>query len=164
MPLTISVEKLILWNEETARNFHDFVQANPAIFSLPSDIRSSETIAGTLQHVVYLELRFANLIAGLSKTPLEEIRKDSIEAIHATHTRAIAIVRQLLDDPTFDWSQELTFELPDRGRLNATRETFLIHLVMHSIRHYAQLTTLVRQAGFESKWPMDYLFTEARPA
>ena len=109
MPLTIDIEKLISWNDKTAQNFHDFVQANPTIFLLPSDIRSSETIAGTLQHIVYLELRFANLIAGLGKTPLEDIPKHSIEVLHATHTRAIALVRQLLGDPAFDWSQDLKF-------------------------------------------------------
>src|ERR1700761_1988401 len=128
MPLTIPIEKLITWSDDTARKFHDLIQVNPMIFSLPSDIRSSETIAGTLQHVVYLELRFANLIAGHAKIPLEDIPKDSIEAIHATHTRAIAIVRRLLAEPTFDWSKELTFEIPNLGPLNASRETYLVHL------------------------------------
>lgn len=164
MPLTIPIEKLITWNDDTARRFHDFIKANPTLFSLSSDIRSNETIAGTLQHIVYLELRFANLIAGLAKIPLEDVPKDSIEALHAAHTRAIAIVRQLLADPTFDWSQELTFEIPNLGPLVASRETFLIHLTMHSIRHYAQLATLVRQAGFEPNWRMDYLLTQAHPA
>jgi uncharacterized damage-inducible protein DinB len=164
MPLMISIEKLMLWNDNTAQKFYDFVQANPTIFSLPSDIRSSETIAGTLHHIVYLELRFANLIAGLDVPALEDVPKDSIEAIHGTHTRAIAIVRRLLDDPTFDWSEELTFEIPTLGRLSASRETFAVHLTMHSIRHYAQLATIVRQAGFKPNWPMDYLFTEAHPA
>jgi len=64
MPLTISIEKLISWNDDTARKFHDFARLNPVIFSLPSDIRSNDTVAGTLRHIVYLELRFANLIAG----------------------------------------------------------------------------------------------------
>jgi hypothetical protein len=73
--LTIPIEKLITWNDETAQKFHDFGHATPTIFWLSSDIRSSETIAGTLQHIVYLELRFANLIAGLGKTPLEDIPK-----------------------------------------------------------------------------------------
>ncbi len=164
MPLTIPVEKLITWNDKTAQNFHDFVQENPTIFSLPLDIRSSETIVSTLQHIVYLELRFANLIAGVAKTPLEDIPKDSIEALHAIHTRAMAIVRQLLCDPAFDWSQELAFEIPNLGRLDASRETFLVYLTMHSIRHYAQLATIVRQAGFEPNWRMDYLFTEAHLA
>jgi uncharacterized damage-inducible protein DinB len=35
---------------------------------------------------------------------------------------------------------------------------------MHSIRHYAQLATLVRQHGFQPTWPMDYLFTAAQCA
>ena len=86
MSLTIAVEKLIAWNDDTARKFHDFVRLNPVVLSLPSDIRSDGTVAGTLQHIVYLELRFANLIAGFAKKPSEEIPRDSIDAIHETHT------------------------------------------------------------------------------
>jgi uncharacterized damage-inducible protein DinB len=36
-----------------------------------------------------------------------------------------------------------------------------VHLTLHSMRHYAQLATLVRQQGFKTTWPMDYLFTAA---
>ena len=60
-------------------------------------------------------------------------------------------------EPTFEWSRELTFEILKIGRLDASRKTFLIHLTMHSIRHYAHLVILVRQAGFETNWHMDYL-------
>jgi len=162
MPLTIAVEKLIAWNDDTAQKFHDFVHINPVVFSLPSDIRSEGTVAGTLQHIVYLELRFANLIAGFPKKPLEEIPKDSIDAIHETHRHATTIMRQLLSDPTFDWSQQMVFEVPNLGPINATRESFLIHLLMHSIRHYAQLAAVIRQAGYPPTWRMDYLFSEAQ--
>jgi len=160
MSLTIAVEKLIAWNDDTARKFRDFVCLNPVVFSLPSDIRSDGTVAGTLQHVVYFELRFANLIAGFAKKPLEEIPKDSIDAIYETHAHATTIIRQLLSDATFDWSQEMVFEVPNLGPVNATRESFLIHLLMHSVRHYAQLATVVRQAGYPLTWRMDYLFSE----
>jgi len=34
----------------------------------------------------------------------------------------------------------------------------LFHALLHGIRHYAQLATLVRQHGIKPEWPMDYLF------
>lgn len=43
------------------------------------------------------------------------------------------------------------------GVLRASRKTILVHALMHSIRHYAQLATLVRQHGVKPDWQMDYL-------
>jgi uncharacterized damage-inducible protein DinB len=50
------------------------------------------------------------------------------------------------------------------GKLVSTRKTVFIHAMMHSIRHYAQLATILRQHGIKPDWPMDYLFMNARPA
>jgi uncharacterized damage-inducible protein DinB len=36
-----------------------------------------------------------------------------------------------------------------------------VHVLMHSIRHYAQLATLMRQHGIKPDWPGDYLFMQA---
>ena len=43
------------------------------------------------------------------------------------------------------------------GLARASRKTVFFHAMMHSIRHYAQLATLVRQHGFKTSFPMDYL-------
>jgi hypothetical protein len=32
--------------------------------------------------------------------------------------------------------------------------------MLHGIRHYAQLATLVRQQGVKPDWQMDYLFVD----
>jgi hypothetical protein len=36
----------------------------------------------------------------------------------------------------------------------------LIHTLMHSIRHWAQLATELRKAGFKTDWPHDLLFSD----
>jgi uncharacterized damage-inducible protein DinB len=46
------------------------------------------------------------------------------------------------------------------GAARSTRRTVLFHLLFHSIRHYAQLATLVRQHGVKPGSPMDYLMME----
>lgn len=162
MPLSISAENLLFWNDTTAQHWRDFVLANRIVLSLPCDIRNSKTVADTLQHIVAVELRYAQRLAGLPESPYEEIPKNSIDSLHAAHELALSLVRNLLDDPTYDWSAELTFDTISLGRLRASRETVLLHLTLHSIRHYAQLATLVRQQGFKPNWPMDYLFAAAQ--
>ena len=164
MPCEISVEKLLIWNDDTSRRWRDFIVANPAILLIECDIRNGKTVADTLQHIVAVELRYGQRLSGLPESPYEEIPKDSIHSLFAAHTLAFETVRHLLANPTYDWSTELTFDTISLGRLRASRETVLVHLTLHSIRHYAQLATLVRQQGFKTTWPMDYLFTAAQRA
>jgi uncharacterized damage-inducible protein DinB len=161
MPLSISVESLITWNQTTAQHWREFFHSHPMQLLLPCDIRSGKNIADTLQHIVAVELRYAQRLAGLPESPYEEIPKSSIDSLLTAHTLAFDLIRILLADPTYDWSAELTFDTVTLGRLRASRETILLHLTLHSIRHYAQLATLVRQEGFKTKFPMDYLFTAA---
>jgi uncharacterized damage-inducible protein DinB len=164
MPLAISVEHLLTWNDTTAQHWHDFILANPITLALPCDIRNSKTVADTLQHIVAVELRYAQRLAGLPESSYEEIPRHSISFLFETHRLAFEMVRNLLDTPTYDWSAEITFDTITVGRLRASREAILLHLTLHSIRHYAQLATLFRQNGFKPTWPMDYLFVAAQRA
>jgi uncharacterized damage-inducible protein DinB len=43
------------------------------------------------------------------------------------------------------------------GPARSNRKTILFHALLHGIRHYAQLATLVRQCGVQPGWHMDYL-------
>ncbi len=161
MQATVSAEKLVDWNDTTAQRWRDFILANPLILGLLCDIRNGKTVADTLQHIVAVELRYAQRLAGLPESPYEEIPKNSIDSLHGAHELALGLVRSLLASPDYDWSTELTIDTISAGRLRASRETILVHLTLHSMRHYAQLATLVRQQGFKTTWPMDYLFTAA---
>lgn len=164
MPPTFSAQTLVDWNDANAQRWHEFILANPPILLLLCDIRNGKTVADTLQHIVAVELRYAQRLAGLPESPYEEIPKTSIDSLHGAHELALGLVRSLLSTPDYDWSAELTIDTIAAGRLRASRETILVHLALHSMRHYAQLATLVRQQGFKTNWPMDYLFAAAQRA
>lgn len=162
MTLNVSVEKLVTWNDSTAQHWRDFIRDKPIILALLCDIRNGKTVADTLQHIVAVELRYAQRLSGLPESPYEEIPKNSIDSLMAAHDLAFGHVRHLLANPGFDWSTEITFDTISAGRMSASRETILMHLTLHGIRHYAQLATLVRQQGYKPTWPMDYLMTAAQ--
>jgi uncharacterized damage-inducible protein DinB len=46
------------------------------------------------------------------------------------------------------------------GRARAARKAVLFHAMLHAIRHYAQLATLVRRQGIKPNWAMDYLMMD----
>ncbi len=155
-------DNLLQWNEITAVKWRGFVNTNPAILTIPSDIREAKTVGQVLQHVSAVELRFAQRLAAQPESDYADVAYGTGDEIYATHTRALDLIRTLLADPAYDWSVEFDFNTITAGRIRASRQAVFIHALMHSIRHYAQLATLVRQHGFKPNWPMDYLYLAAQ--
>lgn len=164
MSLTIPATDLLRWNDVTTARWVAFLNANPEILALSCDIRNSQTVAQLLQHIVAVELRYAQRLASQPESDYADVPFDSPDAILSTHTRALNLIQPLLDDATYDWAAEIEFQTITMGRLKSTRTVVLLHMLFHGIRHYAQLATLVRASGFKPDWPMDYLFADMRPA
>jgi uncharacterized damage-inducible protein DinB len=79
------------------------------------------------------------------------------------HLKAVEIIRAQLDVPAKNWEETLTLNydwLPPQARTFSQRKA-LVHTLFHSQRHWAQLATLVRAAGFPSGFKGDVLFSSA---
>ena len=154
------------WVEDMARGWKRVIAAHPEILGFACDIRDSTTVAELLQHIVAVELRYAERLNELAETPYEAVRFDSGEAIYATHERAMELLRRVMDRGEDYWEMVIEFKTRSAGVLRATRRTVLVHLLTHSVRHYAQLATLVRQQGVPSELRMDYILMrrEGAPA
>jgi uncharacterized damage-inducible protein DinB len=162
--LSFSGDAMLAWNEKTAKDWYALLADKPEILSLPCDIYKAKTVAELLQHIVAVELRYGQRLAGMVESPYEDVPCRSADEIFATHERAAVLLRALVADTSYDWESEMEFMTISSGRLRASRRAMFIHVVMHSMRHYAQLATLVRQHGFTPGFAMDYLMLEARPA
>jgi uncharacterized damage-inducible protein DinB len=153
-------EQLLNWWERTSDSWRQLFTKYPGCLTLPCDIRESTSVAQLLQHIVGAELRYAERLHGVRQTPYDEVPFDSVPSIYAVHERARTLLLDLGQESENFWSEPVDFETRSAGVLRAPRRALFIHLIMHSIRHYAQLATLVRQNGIRPDWPMDYLFME----
>jgi uncharacterized damage-inducible protein DinB len=153
--------ELMAWAERTATGWRDLIASAPQLLALLCDVMDTKTVAELLQHIVAVELRYAQRIAGLPETSYDEVGMASGEALYATHDRAMQLLQHSLDDTAIDWERKIDFLTRSAGTWRASRRTLFVHALMHSIRHYAQLATLVRQHGIKPGWPMDYLFMGA---
>jgi uncharacterized damage-inducible protein DinB len=162
--LSLSGKEMLAWNEKTSDGWRQLISENPEVLAMSCDIMGVKTVGELLQHIVAVELRYAQRLAGEPESDYNDIPFHSAEAIFATHDRTLSLLQPLLADAAFNWSTEIEFQTITAGRIRASRRTILIHLLMHSIRHYAQLATLVRTHGFNPDWPMDFLFVAAHPA
>lgn len=152
----LSADEMMAWLEMTSSRWKALIEANPHVLAMPCDVMGTSNVAGLLQHIVAVELRYAEQLSGQPPTEYAQIPFDSAAAIYATHERAAGMVRALLASGV-DWDEEFEYATRSMGKARSKRKTVLFHSMLHAIRHYAQLATLVRQHGVKPDWQMDYV-------
>ena len=152
----LSADDLMAWLEMTSAKWKTLIETNPKVLAMPCDVIGVSTVAELLQHIVAVELRYAEQLSGYPPTDYTQIPFDTAAAIYATHQRAAAMLRTLLASD-LDWNEEIDFMTRSMGKARAKRKTVLFHSILHAVRHYAQLATLVRQQGVKPDFQMDYL-------
>jgi uncharacterized damage-inducible protein DinB len=159
----LTATEMMAWIERTSEGWQKLIVAHPEVLAMPCDVMGVSTVGGLLQHIVAVELRYAEQLNGLPQTEYAAIPFDSADAIYATHRRATELLRQLLASD-IDWDEKFTFNTRSMGPMRSSRKTVLFHSLLHAIRHYAQLATLMRQQGIKPGWQMDYLPMDLEPA
>jgi uncharacterized damage-inducible protein DinB len=152
----LTADEILAWLETTSAKWRALIEEHPEILAMPCDVMGVGTVGGLLQHIVAVEVRYAEQLSGLPVTEYAAIPFDSGEVIYATHERAVELYRKQLAADV-DWNETIELKTRSMGALRASRKTPLFHAMLHSIRHYAQLATLVRQHGIKPGWQMDYL-------
>ncbi len=160
MSVGIALEELLAWNDEAACYWKAHLEANPHLLALACDIGPATNVQEFVRHIWAAELRWGQRLAGLPVITKEDVPDGPLDALFALHTQAMAIYRDLLAAPDEAWNKTYVLEfdwIPVEAR-NVSRRKIAGHVLFHSQRHWAQLTTLVRQAGFPSDFKGDLLF------
>jgi uncharacterized damage-inducible protein DinB len=159
----VTLEELLAWNHESAAFWKAHLEANPALLELPCDIGGVANVKEFVAHIWGVELGWGQRIAGLSLLSGEGIKEAQLDTIYGLHEKAVRVFRTLLDDPALDWEGTLALDfkwLPPEAR-KVSRRKAAAHALFHSQRHWAQLATLVRAAGFPSGFKGDLLLSSA---
>ncbi len=152
----LSANEVMAWLDVTSAKWRALIEERPEVLGFPCDVMGVSTVGGLLQHIVAVELRYAEQLSGLPPTEYAMIPFDSAAAIYATHERAMRMLRELLANDG-DWDAKFEYVTRSMGPARSARKTVLFHALLHGIRHYAQLATLVRQHGIKPGWQMDYI-------
>jgi uncharacterized damage-inducible protein DinB len=163
MTPAITLEELLAWSQESSSFWKAHLDANPALLELPCGIGGTANVLEFAGHIWGVELRWGQRIAGLPLLAKEDVLFDSLDALFKLHVKAVEVFRTLLDDPTLDWEETMTLDynwLPPQARTFSRRKV-AAHALFHSQRHWAQLATLVRAAGFPSGFKGDLLLSAA---
>jgi len=158
----ISLQELLTDNEGGTGKWHGWFVLNPAALDVPCDIYNSGSVRGLLKHIFAVELRHSQRLRKEEVTAYDAIPAGSLDDLFAVHDQAVQNLQQFLahvDDASLQ--EVIALQTVSSGTLHASRRKLFVHIMLHSIRHWAQLSTVLRENGFKTEWPKDFLFSEA---
>lgn len=161
MSVAVEMEELLVWNDEASNFLRTHLEKNPALLELPCGIGGAATVQDLVRHIWGAELRWAERLSGVPETPREAVPAGPLEALFELHLKAGPLYRRVLANPEENWEAPYMLDVPwlPADKRTFSRRKVLGHALFHGQRHWAQLATLVRAAGFPSEFRGDLLFS-----
>lgn len=160
MELTID-ELLRYTDEERAKWELWFEGINEDLLTMPVAGEKETTIGRLIVHIFGAEMRY---VERLRDEPLTDYRDRPAATVAEVFGFGI-VTRQAMRNlitplkPT-DWIRDVEF-LVAGYHIRATVRKLLGHTLIHEIRHWAQISRLVRERGFVPPGEHDLLFSKA---
>jgi uncharacterized damage-inducible protein DinB len=159
----LTFRELLDYTRVETGHWHRWLAAQPAaVLELPVGSGRTATVRGLLHPIVVVERRYVDRLRGDPVTSYEDIPSGSLDALFAafadTRTRLDAWLGSASDA---DLSRRMEFQTLSAGTQTASARKLVVHLLLHGIRHWAQLATALRQQGYATDWPHDILMSDA---
>lgn len=159
MSLSVPLETLLDYSDHERRKWHDWFAAD--VFRLEIPVQPGDefpTAAHLLDHVVLVERCHLARLEGGTPPETTGIPHADLEALfeYAALVRA-DLRRYLADLDEEDARGPIVVEL-EGGTFTMTRRKLATHIVLHEVRHLAQLALAARLAGHAPPGEHDLLY------
>ena len=99
------------------------------------------------RHIFSAEKRYTDRLSGRSLTDPASIPTDDVDALFQFSRQSRLGLLELIGTlPVQDWDTPQDFTIVNRA-LRATPRKIVLHVLVHEIRHWAQIATLLRLEG-----------------
>ena len=160
----VTFEALLADYEATSARWVKFFEANPGAALVATDIAGSKNIGELVWHIYAASFRHSQRLLGEEVSDLEGTTPvRDIAGAFVLKDGAIERMRQFLANVSeTELEEQLEFKSRITGRVSyGSRRKLCLHLLVHAMRHWAQIGTLVRLGGFPPDWPQDIWFSPA---
>jgi uncharacterized damage-inducible protein DinB len=166
----VGFSELLGHEEQESSRWHEWFKRHPQALDVKIDIADSATVRDLLAHIVFVNLLYAEWLLGDSLRPVGKIDparftanidKTSLDAIFSAADSALLKWRKVLEK-THDekWDEMMSFPV-SADKMKASRRKCFVHAFLHGTRHWAQLATTLRRAGYKQDWQHDFIFSSA---
>jgi uncharacterized damage-inducible protein DinB len=116
------------------------------------------TVGDLVRHIFSAEMRYIDRLSGRALTDTASIPNDNVEALFKFGQQSRKELEEFLKVfPSDKWDVPEDHK-PGKHVLTLTPRKIVVHVVLHEIRHWAQIATLLRLNGLSGEFH-DFLFS-----
>jgi len=157
----VTFQELLSYSREELGRWRDWFNQHPEALDVKIEVAQATDIRMLLLHIILVEMRYAEWLMGDAISPVESIATQSTDSLFAAADAAQAKWQRLIDTSSDEpWDEMMAFPAP-MERLRASRRKCFVHAFVHGVRHWAQLATALRAAGYKQDWQHDFVFSTA---
>lgn len=162
MELTITLDELLGWTAEERAKWLQWFKANPKALDLTLQPGGRfGTIATLIDHIFLVEHRHTLRLQGKELPATTGVAPGDVDGLwkYADHGRQ-AVRTYLPTLPANDVNQPRDIVVPT-GTHQMSPRKLLFHMALHEVRHWAQIASTVRAAGFAPPGDHDLFYSKA---
>jgi uncharacterized damage-inducible protein DinB len=162
VPVQINLDELLdytawqraKWVEQLQRDGARLLEINAG----PHGDGRFQAVGELVKHIFSAEKRYVERLSGRPLTDTDAIAVDDPEALIQFGQQSRRDLEDLIKSfPAQEWDVPREFKIMEHG-IRATPRKIVAHVLIHEIRHWAQIATLLRLSGFAVE-PHDFLFS-----
>jgi uncharacterized damage-inducible protein DinB len=162
MPINLGLSELMDYTDWERRKWYDRLRRHGdqvlKISAGPHGDGRFQTVGELMRHIFSAEKRYVDRLTGRPLTDTASIPTDNIEALFQFGRQSRKGLQELVETfPAEEWDIPNYYKILNDS-LRATPRKIVIHVVMHEIRHWAQIATLSRLNGLVDEFH-DFLFS-----
>jgi uncharacterized damage-inducible protein DinB len=164
MPISLALDELFEYTDWERRKWHDWLQVQGdqvlVIGAGPHGDGRFASVGDLVKHIFSAEKRYVERLYGQPLTDPTSIPCDSIEALFQFGEKSRNALREFVGAwPSEQWNTSIDLKILTYS-ISATPRKIVTHVLMHEIRHWAQIGTLLRLQGLVGDFH-DFLFSPA---
>ncbi|MBV8843439.1 MAG: DinB family protein [Bryobacterales bacterium] len=116
------------------------------------------SVGDLVKHIFSAEKRYVERLTGCALTDSASISSVNAESLFAFGDQSRKELRQFIEGmPEQDWESPLELKILNHV-VKASPRKIVMHVLMHEVRHWAQIHTILRLNGFTGEFH-DFLFS-----
>jgi uncharacterized damage-inducible protein DinB len=117
-----------------------------------------ETVGDLVKHIFIAEKHHVDRLSNRAITDVSTIPGDSVQKLFALGERSRRdLAAFVAAEPANDWDAPREYNINGK-MVSVTPRKFIAHILLHEVRHWAQVATILRLNGITGNFP-DFLFS-----
>jgi uncharacterized damage-inducible protein DinB len=162
--ISLDLSDLIEYTDWERGKWHDRFRQHGdsalAISAGPHGDGRFQNVGDVVRHIFSAETRYVERLLNRPLTDTSSVANNNVEALFRFGRQSREGLKEFVNAfPAQDWDKPQEFSLMNNS-LTATPRKIIVHTLLHEIRHWAQIGTLLRLNGLTGEFH-DFLFSPA---